>query len=227
MDKKNTMLLTVIAVATLLVAVVGATFAYYSVYSSNTVGNTQVQAYTGTTGTATLTTEDNTLYINMTTENMLIANYGTYYATSSNEPAVKNTAATHTLATIASTNSTANQTYSCTFKMNIAFANNSGSASAWAALSDADGGYTFTIGSGVTVQGITSGTKYGYATLKTMTGDHTGTVTFNGDQSATITGQMVFENLQDDTQNDLAGLDMKVDVTFSDFSCTSTISSGS
>ena len=30
MDKKNTVLLTVIAVATLLVAVVGATFAYFS-----------------------------------------------------------------------------------------------------------------------------------------------------------------------------------------------------
>ena len=47
MEKKNTMLLTVIAVATLLVAVVGATFAYFSLTveggTSTTVVNTQAQ----------------------------------------------------------------------------------------------------------------------------------------------------------------------------------------
>ena len=36
MEKKNTVLLTVIAVATLLVAVVGATFAYFTASNSST-----------------------------------------------------------------------------------------------------------------------------------------------------------------------------------------------
>ena len=49
MEKKNTMLLTVIAVATLLVAVVGATFAYFSVTGQNT---------TGTGATVTSTTDE-------------------------------------------------------------------------------------------------------------------------------------------------------------------------
>ena len=46
MDKKNTMLLTVIAVATLLVAVVGATFAFFSV-TGQAQGETTVTANTG------------------------------------------------------------------------------------------------------------------------------------------------------------------------------------
>jgi hypothetical protein len=59
MDKKNTMLLTVIAVATLLVAVVGATFAYFSVAATgqNTATNVAVHglgtaAYTASTAYA-------------------------------------------------------------------------------------------------------------------------------------------------------------------------------
>ena len=49
MEKKNTILLTVIAVATLLVAVVGATFAYFT-------ATTQTGTGAGTTATDTATT---------------------------------------------------------------------------------------------------------------------------------------------------------------------------
>ena len=58
----------------------------------------------------------------------------------------------------------------------------------------------------------------------TNSGNLAGTVTFNGNQTATITGSMVFNNLQEDTQNDLMNLNAKVTVSFSNFSCTSTIS---
>ena len=40
MEKKNTVLLTVIAIATLLVAVVGATFAYFGASTTNTASST-------------------------------------------------------------------------------------------------------------------------------------------------------------------------------------------
>ena len=49
MEKKNTILLTVIAVATLLVAVVGATFAYFT--AASTAGDPNDTAATGTTTT--------------------------------------------------------------------------------------------------------------------------------------------------------------------------------
>ena len=51
MDKKNTMLLTVIAVATLLVAVVGATFAYFNVSSDTTTATTSVVTKVEAVGT--------------------------------------------------------------------------------------------------------------------------------------------------------------------------------
>ncbi len=53
MDKKNTLLLTVIAIATLLVAVVGATFAYFTAQNGNTV-TANMQVTTATTNTATI-----------------------------------------------------------------------------------------------------------------------------------------------------------------------------
>lgn len=54
-NKKNTILLTVIAVATLLVAVVGATFAFFSAQGGGT-SNATIQVATGTTSSATLGT---------------------------------------------------------------------------------------------------------------------------------------------------------------------------
>lgn len=47
MEKKNTLLLTVIAVATLLVAVVGATFAYFGSFDTNSTQNANVNVTTG------------------------------------------------------------------------------------------------------------------------------------------------------------------------------------
>lgn len=53
MDKKNTLLLTVIAIATLLVAVVGATFAYFSA-QVGTSKQADIKVTTNTTDTATM-----------------------------------------------------------------------------------------------------------------------------------------------------------------------------
>ena len=58
MEKKNTMLLTVIAVATLLVAVVGATFAYFSLTIEGNATTTNATVTTG--GVATLTYKEGT-----------------------------------------------------------------------------------------------------------------------------------------------------------------------
>lgn len=81
MDKKNTMLLTVIAVATLLVAVVGATFAYFSVNA----GDESVTNATVTTpkiGTVSLANVHPTLSLTLTAEDMAKSNENNvYYAT--------------------------------------------------------------------------------------------------------------------------------------------------
>ena len=55
MDKKNTVLLTVIAVATLLVAVVGATFAYFTA-QGGTSSQGDITVSTGTAGSSSMGT---------------------------------------------------------------------------------------------------------------------------------------------------------------------------
>lgn len=71
MEKKNTMLLTVIAVATLLVAVVGATFAFFSLQVTGTSGtNGTVTAAKVGTATISTVTENATLKLDLTADDM-------------------------------------------------------------------------------------------------------------------------------------------------------------
>ncbi len=78
MDKKNTMLLTVIAVATLLVAVVGATFAYFSVANA-TDSTVQANVQTGKIPTVTVSSEHPNLYLNVTATDMANDGVPKYY----------------------------------------------------------------------------------------------------------------------------------------------------
>ena len=83
MEKKNTMLLTVIAVATLLVAVVGATFAYFSITATGN-GETSATISAQKIGTVTISTVENnkTLKLSLTADDMALSNANTkYYAT--------------------------------------------------------------------------------------------------------------------------------------------------
>ena len=81
MDKKNTMLLTVIAVATLLVAVVGATFAYFAIGA--TVENNAKTTITGGTEGADVGSVAlkgaSSLKLKLSAEDMSLANKGYYY----------------------------------------------------------------------------------------------------------------------------------------------------
>ena len=90
MEKKNTMLLTVIAVATLLVAVVGATFAYFSLTveggTSTTVVNTQAQELP----TITMTEGKNNFGISVTAADMAINNAGPRWAMNTDDGTSQN-----------------------------------------------------------------------------------------------------------------------------------------
>lgn len=65
MEKKNTLLLTVIAVATLLVAVVGATFAYFGSFQATVNDKAAVNVHTGTVEASTFITTGGTLSLNV------------------------------------------------------------------------------------------------------------------------------------------------------------------
>jgi len=71
MEKKNTLLLTVIAVATLLVAVVGATFAYFGSFSTNVENKAGVNVTTEAAKSSAFLTEAAQLKLNVAGAEML------------------------------------------------------------------------------------------------------------------------------------------------------------
>ncbi len=80
MEKKNTMLLTVIAVATLLVAVVGATFAYFSLTVDNQSTATKAQVKATNPSTVLLTDKKVSLKMDLGVAQMASDAQGKYYA---------------------------------------------------------------------------------------------------------------------------------------------------
>lgn len=71
MEKKNTLLLTVIAVATLLVAVVGATFAYFGSFTTTVDNKAGVNVTTEAAKSSTFTTNSASLKLNVAGAEML------------------------------------------------------------------------------------------------------------------------------------------------------------
>lgn len=117
MERKNTMLLTIIAVATLLVAVVGATFAYFT-------ATAEISGETGATvtgsatfdGAVVVTNKGATMHINLGSTQM--ANYNElkpYYATAGTSDYVT-TEETATFATMANSGT---DPMDCTFGLTI------------------------------------------------------------------------------------------------------------
>ena len=70
MEKKNTLLLTVIAVATLLVAVVGATFAYFGSFTTDTTNTAAVNVHTDPAVASSFVTTGGSLDISVASKDM-------------------------------------------------------------------------------------------------------------------------------------------------------------
>lgn len=109
METKKILVPTIIAIATLVVMTVGATYAFFTVGQTESFGTTTATATTGEIGGVALTKADNsTLALNVTATQMLVENAGTYYATGSATPK-----------TIGNIKVTGAGTYSCTYKITV------------------------------------------------------------------------------------------------------------
>lgn len=105
MEKKNTLLLTVIAVATLLVAVVGATFAYFGSFEPTITNTTDVNVTTGKSKTSTFVSSPALISLTVNSADMVkgASNESVPVATDTkNVSATLTTAADDTLFTICS-----------------------------------------------------------------------------------------------------------------------------
>jgi len=216
MDKKNTMLLTVIAVATLLVAVVGATFAYFTASNTNDGKTTVVTGQTTTIAAVGLTNPTSNLYITLTATEMAQDEslYKAYWATNSaKETGVANYEAAATQRPIAvatvETGGDATAKYTCT--ANVTFVVEGAMASA---LVKDDAYVQF---GGLLTNKVDLADVYAAEGHK-----YTAPVTFNLDNttnSQNVTAALAIAN-RDADQTVIAGKGLTVTFSNTDFSCT-------
>jgi len=219
MDKKNTMLLTVIAVATLLVAVVGATFAFFSVTSQTaTSANTKVTTTAQDVGVVSLTTTTDNLYLKLSAAQMAntTAAKVPYYATTADEYATTAgpDAAVTEIAKFTVEGGDTGVNYKCTFNYTIKTTEANNDAAALAVLK-ADGDIV------ISVDGNVTGIANTYNLGEDVT-NGTGTVTLIGNAdapvSATVSAYAVFNNTGSD-QTAMAGASFTTDVDITGLSC--------
>ncbi len=215
MDKKNVMLLTVIAVATLLVAVVGATFAYFSLTNTNNGGTTTATTTTEQMGTITLSDGEEDLHLKLTAANMAEAKAGQkYFAVKDTEgtPSTTSVKANVVKASIAGGSNTA--TYTCNGKLNVKVTGTDITAS------ELSGKVTLTADAKTTITGGEVSLTDAAATNGV---DVTYVMTAIKNDTATtpekIYADMYFENTSS-TQNSLAGKTITATIESTEFSCT-------
>lgn len=223
MERKNTMLLTVIAVATLLVAVVGATFAYYSVQNGANNSTTAINTTTGKAATVTYTAGTSQLYLNVTAAQMAQNLSGhTYYSTTGeNTPAVDGTATPHTIGTFQVSGADTNDVHKCDFRFNVVTAGT---------LNDLDkhaNGYiTVITDANATWTGINS--TYDFSNTGSASGSaRNASVTITGEKTVTLTGYAQINNtaaIQNDktvgNTNDISDLsDIETTIEITDVYC--------
>ncbi len=225
MEKKNTLLLTVIAVATLLVAVVGATFAYFSL-STTGGSNTTATISTPKIGQATITTKEPTLLLTLTAQDMDKSKAGTtYYASKDGITPGSATAIPIAQVTLSGAQDTAK--YSCTTTVTVTADKSDSFDDVPNMLSSLKQGWAK-----LTLSGSVNKT-IDIADLKeTNTQTETGTYTLDVSTTGSVTQDILkavlsFTNTADTelnngdgNQNDVAGKTLKVKVEVKEGTCT-------
>ena len=226
MLKKGSIVLSVIAIAVLLAAVIGASYAYFSVTGENTSATTNINVFTpniglvGTTGSKTLT-------LNVSAKQMTLANQGKkYYAVENTSSSSDNsTAPDITLATMTVNGGDTKYSYSCTGTLTITLNGDIKNVLASNSLY-----FEVKNSNGITIQDLTS--PLDLATLKTS-----GTVskTFSytltgatGSNSKSLVGNVYFQNaglgsnssIANADQSAMAGKNISVTITVTTTSCT-------
>ena len=221
MDKKNTMLLTVIAVATLLVAVVGATFAYFSVSVNNTENKTTVTGSTGKIPTITMTNENQNMYLNVSAAEMdKNSENKKYYAVTTaecqgNTSCNKTTQNDVDIFKLSITQGDNDTKYACTGDIKITAAGNMIIDNE--SLTTGDVSIVLT---GLTDENGT--TSIDLASLKETANTKTENISYNitGNVDKTIKAYVMIENSERSEQNYLAGKTLNITIAAENVQCS-------
>ncbi len=230
MDKKNTMLLTVIAVATLLVAVVGATFAYFAISTDKGASSkTTITGSTENTKVGSVALKGNeALTMNLTAEDMALTHADhTFYANESGN-ATMDTEEKITVGTVTLSGSDTGIVYSCKAVYKVTYDDsdviNAGGITweeddaAVLKLYGADGNVTVTEDDNYTSAGLKLiDLKTAAATGKTV--NVTFKLTGGTSETAILQASLGIKNSQSEQQDRLAGKKFKVNLEATSFEC--------
>lgn len=198
MDKKNTMLLTVIAVATLLVAVVGATFAYFSVQGGVAGNTTAVTGEVAAAGVVTAEVGETDLVLKVSNTEMKQEFAGTKYYAVTEKSGLNNSTddpTNHNVFKASIANAAAGETYTCKFDFAVTVTGNN----------------NFVAGDGtlnILSTDATDGLARSYDLVNTNNGYSVDDVTwtFTGGEEKTISMNAFVQNKDDAVPGDGSGI---------------------
>ena len=233
MDKKNTMLLTVIAVATLLVAVVGATFAYFAISTGDSVNNSKTTITGSTEGTnvGSIALKGNkALTMNLTAENMASAHQGKAFYASESGTVVMDEEQKLTVGTATLTGGDSGIVYECTATYKVTYDDSEDNIQWSDGLTEqselGDDKAVLTLSgkdTNVTLEGdIASPLKL--KDLATAEAGKTGTVKFKltgngGEVTADLLASLSITNSEKDQSTRLADKTFTINIEATEFSC--------
>ncbi len=214
MKDKKILISMIVAVATLVVLVIGAAYAYFSVSTTNSFGTKTITATTPDVGSVTLTSGA-ALTMNLTAEQMMKGESDlTYYASASG------TTTTATSPVMATATVTGAGTFSCSYSFNIA-ASSTGT-SMYTAFQGMTGKSTGQIVLTVTPFGGSAQT-FDFNSGSLFPATVSGTITnLTSAQAKTLTAQLKFVNKYNLAQDALKNTDIILTFTATTFSCTAT-----
>lgn len=216
---KRLLVTLIIGVSFLLILVIGATYAYFSVETSLVTGTTTINANAETIGTVSLVGTSATFNLNLTALNMMQgASDTTYWATTTGTPTT--TESTVTVGTTSVSPTTDTHHYDCDYTIEISDVTSNGVTNMYTLFqSAAYSSYKSTNQIVLTVGGTTY--DFNTANLFSSTIEVQGTlsdVTYSTPRSITSSFKVVNKSNIDQTL--LAGTGISLEIEVTDFSCT-------
>jgi len=206
-NSKKIIVPTIVAIVTLVMLTVGATYAYFTVSATNSFGTKTITATTPEIGSVALSTGSN-LSMTLTAAQMMKQSSDvTYYASASGATT------TATTANIGTATVTGAGTFTCNYTLSVTDNDNSLYDAFQSMTGKSAGQIVLTV----------NGTAYDFNTAslfpKTITGTMSG---LTSSASQNITAQLKFVNKASVDQSSLAGKTITLTFTVSNFSCTAT-----
>lgn len=206
-NNKKVIVPTIVAIITLVMLTVGATYAYFTVSATNSFGTKTITATTPSVGSVALSTGSNLTMTLTAAQMMKQSSDVTYYASPSGATT------TATTANIGTAKVTGSGTFTCTYSLSVTDNDNSLYDAFQSMTGKSTGQIVLTV----------NGTSYDFNTAslfpKTISGTMTG---LTSSASQNITAQLKFVNKTSVDQSSLAGKSITLTFTVSNFSCTAT-----